>query len=72
MKPVIEREDLTEDVLRLAEDISDGFYPDGEPIDWYNFIDRMEMSGYDFGSSMESPAIKGLKAHVRKFRKTES
>jgi hypothetical protein len=71
MKPVIEREELTEEVLRLAEEISDGFYPDGEPIDWYGFIDRMETRGYDFGGSMESPAITGLKKHIRKFRKTQ-
>ena len=38
MKPVIEREDLTEDVLRLAEDISDGFYRD--------FKERVALAAY--------------------------
>lgn len=57
-------------VLEAAESVFDGWYANGERIDWHDFIDRVEqMSGADLGTDMLSPTIKGIKVHVRKYRK---
>lgn len=58
------------EVLEATESVYDGWYANGERIDWHDFIDRVEqMSDMDLGSDMLSPTIKGIKAHVRKLRK---
>lgn len=65
---VIDRTDVTEEVLEAAEDICCSWYAD-ERIDWEDFIDRLEReTGGDFGDSMLSPAIKAIQRHIRAHR----
>lgn len=62
--------DIPPEVLEAAESVFDGWYADGERVDWHDFVDRVEqMSGVDLGSDMLSPTIKGIKAHIREYRK---
>lgn len=58
-----------EKLFTVAESIYDGWYADAR-IDWEDFIDRLEAaSNIDFGSDMDSPLIRRVKAHIRKYRK---
>jgi len=67
-----EREIRTaEDADSIREDIEstfDGWFSEG-PIDWEDFLDRLEGRTYDLGESMDSPAIRRIKAIVRELRK---
>lgn len=57
------------EIMQAAESIYDGWYSDSR-IDWENFIDRLESyTEVDFGNSMDSPLIRRVKAHIRKYRK---
>ena len=67
-KPIHTSNDITEDVLRQAEEIHDGWFDNDEPIDWENFWDRLEMWGYSI-SDLTSPAAQKIQRHIRKFRK---
>lgn len=61
-------DDLREDI----ESIFDGWYADVSRIDWQDFIDRLEKRGaYDFGTDMDSPAIRRVKAIVKELRKQQ-
>lgn len=66
-------DDVTE-VMKAAEEVYDGWFADVQ-IDWENFIDRLDgmtlESGQvlDMGTSMDSPLIRKIKAHIRSYRK---
>lgn len=68
-------DDVTDEMLTIAESISDGYFPEEERIDWEEFIDRMCGEGYlDDGTRLEfevydNPAIDKIKRHVRNYRK---
>lgn len=61
-------EDVTPEFLEVCEQVYDGFYANDDRIEWEGFLDRLERWGYDMGSSMESPAIKAIKKHIRKHK----
>jgi len=61
-------EDVTPQFLEVCEQVYDGFYANDDRIEWEGFLDRLERWGYDMGSSMESPAIKAIKKHIRKHK----
>ena len=71
------REDVSEEVLRVAEDIFDGWFSDAARIDWQDFLDRMDgthLDGHggrelDLGDQADSPAIRKIKAHVNRIRR---
>ncbi|GGM27585.1 hypothetical protein GCM10011608_10500 [Micromonospora sonchi] len=72
---VTEADQVTEEILNIAESIFDGWYADSSRIDWDDFLERMEKipldddTTLDLGSDMGSPAIKKIKAHIRNYRK---
>lgn len=58
------------EILAAAEEIHDGWYAD-KPVDWQNFIDRLESyTDVDFGTNMDSALIKAVKKHIRAYRKS--
>ena len=58
-------EDCTEQFLDACADVYEGFFANEPRIDWEGFMDRLERYGYDMGSSMDSPAIKVIKKHIK-------
>lgn len=61
--------DFTEDVVTAIETVFDGYYADEPRIDWYKFLERVENYALvDFGSSMDSPAVKEVKKIVKRLR----
>lgn len=55
-------------IMEAAESIHDGWYSEGR-IDWEDFLDRLERyADVDLGNSMDSPLIRRIKAHIRKYR----
>lgn len=71
---VVKADDVTDELLEHAVELTDSRYGDGK-IDWQDAIDNLE--GFempdgllaDFGQDANSEAIKKIKAHVRKVRK---
>jgi len=64
-------EDVTPECLKAAEEVFEGFFDsDGEPIDWFSFLDRLEAYGYS-SNEVDNPAIRKIQRHIRKFRSTE-
>lgn len=62
--------DVDPEVLKAAEAIADGWYPDQARIYWDDLLDRLEdQTGIDLGTDMASPQIKAIKAHVRAYRR---
>ena len=60
--------EVTPEVLGLAEDAEDGWYP-GQ-MDWDSFWDRLE----DYGVSIldpDSPAARKIQRHIREIRKEQ-
>lgn len=66
--------DVTQEVLELAESIEAAFYQD-QPIDWQDFLDRIDGtrlddgSTIDLGTELSSPAILHIKSHIRRHRR---
>lgn len=61
--------DVTEEVINAALEIADGWYPDG-PIEWDSVFDRLEgWTGWDFGTSWDTPALRKIKREVLKIRR---
>ncbi len=59
-----------EDILKIAEDIADGWYPDGTRMDWEDFLYRLEvMSGVDLPDQMLDPQIIRIQKHIRAYRR---
>lgn len=69
-----ESEDVTEEMVKLALDIVDGWYQEG-PIDWEDVWDRLDGAELADGTRLElgvellSPALKKIKREVLKARK---
>lgn len=61
--------DITPALTELVELVYEGWWENEPRIDWHSFLDRLELMGhFDFGSSMDSEAIKAIKKQVRKLR----
>lgn len=73
-KTLVTAEDVPEELLDHAVDVTDSHYGDGR-IDWEDALDRMdgfEMpdgTRLDLGGDLNSGAIRAIKAHVRKVRR---
>lgn len=70
-----EAEDVSEEMLTLAEETYDAWFSDDERIDWEEFLDRLckwsinadpawELDEYD------NPAVNKIKRHIREYRNT--
>lgn len=67
--PIRTADDITPAVTQLVELVFEGWWENEPRIDWHAFLDRLELMGhFDFGSSMDSPAIKAIKKQVAKLR----
>lgn len=71
----VEARDVTRDLLALAEDVADSWFPDdSQPIDWDVFIDRlsesMRYAGWDEFDTYWSPAVGKVQRHVRAYRRS--
>ena len=67
-KMIMQVNDVTPECLQAAEEVFEGFFDnDGDPIDWYSFLDRLEAYGYS-ATELDSPAVRKIQRHVRKFR----
>lgn len=68
-RDIITPADFTEDVMIAIETIFDGYFSDEPRIDWFNFLDRVEsLALVNFGSDMDSPAVKQVKKIVKGLR----
>ena len=67
-KPLQNAGDITDDVLRQAEDVYEGWFDNDEPIEWESFWDRLEAWGYSI-TDLSSPAATKIQRHIRQFRK---
>lgn len=76
IRRVIEAADVTPEVMAIVEDIEEGWFND-TPIDWDDFIDRLDGSELadgsviDMGPSMASGAIREIKKRIRELRRGE-
>lgn len=72
---VVDREQLTEEILDAAVEVYVGWFSDQERIDWSEFIDRLDGSPLDDGTMLDlgcdltSGAITAIKEHIRRYRK---
>lgn len=70
---VIAADDVTQEILDAAESVEEHFT--GEPINWEDFLNRIERielsdgSKIDMGESLDSPAIRKVKKHIRQIRR---
>lgn len=67
--------DVTEEILLIAEEISDSWFDADERIDWESFIDRLCKWGdlkdgtkLDF-EEYNNEAINKIKKHIREYRR---
>ena len=64
------RQDVTEEMVTMAEEIVSGWYDEGR-IDWEDVWDRMEKypledgSRLDMGTDLGSPALRYIQSQVR-------
>ena len=67
---ITEAHQVTDEMKEAAESIFDGWYADGQRIDWEDFFERLEKGQpWDFGADWDTPAIKAIKKHVRAYSK---
>jgi hypothetical protein len=73
--PIMSTVDVTDEVLRIAESIYDGWFADGHAIDWEEFLDRLDGATLDDGSTLDlgrslvTPAIAKIRRHIQYYRK---
>jgi hypothetical protein len=72
---VIAAADVTPEVLEIVDSIVSGWFNYDGPVDWDNFWDRLEGCDVEgkminLGSSLNSPAMRRIKTHVRIIRKS--
>jgi hypothetical protein len=71
----VEVSDVTEEILRLAEETHDSYFDDEAKIDWEEFLDRLVSDGYlADGTRLEfdtydNPAVRKIQKHVREWRR---
>jgi hypothetical protein len=69
----VSADEVTDEILTMVTETVDGWYQDGR-IDWQDVWDRVDGSTLDdgrtvdFGDSLDSPAIRKIKKHVRDHR----
>lgn len=67
-------DDVTEEILKAAESIFDGWYANEPRIDWEDFLDRLDGIPLDNGTQLDldgnlmSPAIQKIQKHIRTYR----
>ena len=66
---VIQTAEDADSITEHIQSVHDGWYSEGV-IDWEDFLYRLEEYGLDLGPSMNSPAIRRIKAIVRKLRRS--
>jgi hypothetical protein len=74
--PVLSEVDVTPEILQIAESINDGWFSDS-PIDWEDFLDRLDGAPLDDGSTIDigigmdlwTPANLKIKSHLRAYRR---
>lgn len=68
-------EDVTDEILHIAESTYDDWFADDDRVDWEEFVDRMDGTHLQddtrlsMGNQMDSPAITMIKKHVREYRR---
>lgn len=66
-------DDVTEEILKAAESIFDGWYANEPRIDWEDFVDRLDGIPLDNGTQLDldgnlmSPAIQKIQKHIRTY-----
>jgi hypothetical protein len=64
---------VTEEILKIAQGIYDGWFDGVGPIDWENFLDRLDGaeladgSKIDLSEQMNSGAIRKIKREIRAY-----
>lgn len=76
MTAIIEVDDVTDEVLRMAEETFESWFDDDQPIDWdgdgYGFWARLESDHeIELGPQIDTPAMRKIQRHVRKYRSQE-
>lgn len=72
---IVQESDLTEEILRAAEDVHDGYFADERRVDWEELWDRLDgyyledQSRIDLPSDLESPVFAALKKHLKHHRR---
>jgi hypothetical protein len=67
-------DDVPQELLDYAVESADSWFGDG-PIDWERLLDRLDGWEFpdgllaDFGDDTDTPAIRKIKAYVRKVRR---
>lgn len=64
-REIREAGDVTEAHIEEAADLREGLYG-GERVPWNEVIDRIEASDEDWGTTMDSPAIKHLQRETNR------
>lgn len=59
--------DVTENCLRDAEAIFEGWFDNDDTIDWDSFWDRLDGYGWSVETT-DCPASKKIQRHIRKFK----
>jgi hypothetical protein len=65
--PIREASDVTPECLETCEAIFDDWFDNDEPIDWWNFYDRLEAQGWCI-TDTDCPASRKIQRHIRKHR----
>lgn len=67
-------DDVTEEVLKIAEEVESGWFEDEPKIDWESFIDRLANYGkyadvpFDI-DQYDNPAVRKIQKHIRYIRR---
>lgn len=68
-----EAKDVTPELIKMAEEVSDYWFTEDGPIDWEDFIDRlsvvMDQEGWVEFREYDSPAIRKIQRHIREYRR---
>lgn len=71
-------DDVTDEIIAMAQEIYAGWYNNSQRIDWDNFLDRLDGSQLedgsivDLGNDMGSPAIRKIQGEIRAYRKLDT
>lgn len=72
-RTVTEAGQVTDEIVDIVMDVVEGWYPEGR-VDWQDVWDRVDGSELkdgsllDMGNELDTPAIRRIKAKVRKLR----
>lgn len=68
---LIEASDVTDDILKLAEECHESYFGADERIDWEDFVDRFEKSYLPDDMEIpdyDNPAVRKIQRHIREIR----